>query len=354
MSRFSERSVFVLILLGILVFGIGTGAGAAGFVVTKTMWNSMANKVNSRVTTAAVNSKVATLNKRIDDLTGQVATLQAAGPGTGTDDGDAQAALDSHVNELIAGNATVKQAAQNGEEAAAKWASVDASALAKIKYSADEVDGVKGPNLLFDGVNVFIRNGRSETRDNGIANGLGNLIMGYPGKYRGPGTGEKDAEGWPARGGSHYVVVGVGGSWTSAYGLIGGMDNAIKGGASSILGGRWNVVSGSQNAILGGAQNDIKAGAVNCIAGGWANQVLGSSLNGNSIAGGVSNRVSGFGNSVLGGEGNFAWADRAGVTVGGHDNGVGPNPNNGADSGSWSVVGGGTGVRYTVVGGVTP
>jgi hypothetical protein len=329
MSRFSERSLFTLILIGIFVFGIGTGAGAAGFVVTRSMWNGINTKVNARATKSAVSTGDATLKKQIDDLTGQVAALQAANPGTADD--SSAAALDEHVNDLIAKSQTGKTA----EEAAAFLASVDTSALAKIKYSATDVEGVKGPNILFDGVNVFIRDGQNQGRDSIKTNGLGNLIMGYPGKYR-KNDSDPEPTGYPARGGSHNIVFGQGNSWTAAYGLVGGHDNSLLGSWSAVIGGRWNKLAGGENVLLGGAQNNVRGGVVN------------------TIVGGAENVADGWGNSVVGGAKNFSWSS-CGVVVGGIDNGVGPDPGNEkVNTGNHAVVVGGTGYRLTAPIGIKP
>jgi hypothetical protein len=252
MSRFSERSILIVVLLGIFVFGIGTGAGAAGFVVTRSMWNGMTQTVKSKAAATTLNSKVtnlqsadATLRKDLSELQGQVVALQAANPGTG-DQGDAQVALDGHVNELIAGNATVKRAAEDAGLAIARLDSVETSITGlktfdknlHVTFSDKTEKGLAGPHVIFEGVNVHIRNGVNTW----ASNGLGNLILGYDDQRFSVRGDWKSAFETPSRTGSHTLVVGPGHSWEGGFGIISGSHNYIgpAGSWANVSGGEFN------------------------------------------------------------------------------------------------------------------
>lgn len=239
-------------------------------------------------------------------------------------------------------------------------------------------DGEGGFNetIRISGVNVQIVNGLGATNGNpadpysvdpGVTrtNGLGNLILGYAESAEelyGPGPGGKDDE----RTGSHNVVVGIGGDYSSYGALVGGAYNRVTGAYASVTGGANNLASGDfasvgggghvldpfdgnraagELASVSGGSDNAAAGVAAWVGGGFQNRASGdesavcagqantaSSLH-DWIGGGVSNLASGGGAAVCGGVFNFAVAPFA-VVTGGEGN---------AADGSASVVSGGAG-----------
>ena len=82
-------------------------------------------------------------------------------------------------------------------------ASISAADLARITVLETTFSGVSrlGPNLVFDGMNVYVRNGMGAT-DAIPVNGLGNLIIGYNEPIVGGIQSQKT--------GSHNLIVGRG------------------------------------------------------------------------------------------------------------------------------------------------
>ena len=149
----------------------------------------------------------------------------------------------------------------------------DGSALVITGNGAGAGSALK--TVLFKGVNVQVVNGTGiETR----LNGLGNLIIGYA-----------DNTGGGPRTGSHNLITGDNGVWTSYGGLLAGDFNQIKGPFAAIPGGRSSTASGFDSTIAGGAGN-LATGFAATANGGIANTVSGFYA---TASGGSSNRVPG-------------------------------------------------------------
>lgn len=128
-----------------------------------------------------------------------------------------------------------------------------------VTIDPNPINGVKGPNLIFRGVNVHVQSGSGATVD--AATGLGNVIIGYN---------ETDpAVGLP-RNGSHNLVGGQMNSFSSSGGVVFGLRNAIRGQYAAILSGERNVATGVTSSILGGGQNNA-SGQYSTILGGQLN-----------------------------------------------------------------------------------
>ena len=126
--------------------------------------------------------------------------------------------------------------------------------LAKyVKVEQGELNGVKGPHVVFTGVNLHLRSGRNATNDGGALSGLGNLIVGYnemqstPVVYDGAGCDRVLT-------GSHNIVTGSGNLFTSYGGIVAGSNHCITSPNSSILAGDTNEAHGLNSAILGGTR----------------------------------------------------------------------------------------------------
>jgi uncharacterized coiled-coil protein SlyX len=163
---------------------------------------------NLEAALAAANSTIDTLQTQATQLQTQIAALQEAG-----------STLPANLQEL------------------AKYVQVD----------PNELEGVKGPHIIFEGVNVHIRSGSGYTDDNEAPTGLGNLIIGYDEAYYAEQPGDR----W----GSHNLVIGSEHRFSSYAGFVAGKTNTIESPYGSILGGRENAVRGDSCTVAGGMNN---------------------------------------------------------------------------------------------------
>ena len=147
-----------------------------------------------------------------------------------------------------------------------------------VKVETGTIEGLVGPHVIFEGVNVHIRNNKSTTTS---IDGLGNLIIGH--NEMGDEVGVFYPT--PERNGSHNLVVGSGHTFTNVGGLVAGFRNSINGSFSSITGGFLNVVDGEFSSVSGGLLNNAN-GEFSSILGGMQNQSsnLASSVSGGSYS----------------------------------------------------------------------
>jgi hypothetical protein len=175
--------------------------------------------------------------------------------------------------------------------------------------------GLKGPHVLFTGVNVHIRSGSGSTADGTVANpdnsltGLGNLIIGYN-EPRIISYNNFDLTG---RGGSHNLIVGPGHKYESYGGFVAGSFNEISGVSSSVSGGDNNTASGNYSSVSGGGRNTA-SGNGSSVSGGTDNTASGEDAS--SVSGGVRNTASGGFSSVSGGLSNTASGPYSSVSGG--------------------------------------
>jgi hypothetical protein len=172
-----------------------------------------------------------------------------------------------------------------------------------VSVQSGIVQGAPGPNIVFEGVNVHVRNGQG-----GESNGLGNLILGYN-PLRAPYS-----LGVDVRTGSHNFITGEFNNYESNQGIIAGYFNHIQGWMSTILGGRGNFTQGALDSILGGyanqtlgwyttiggGQQNQSSGEAATVTGGWYNDAPGKW---SSVSGGSWNNASGESSSISGGTG---------------------------------------------------
>jgi hypothetical protein len=190
--------------------------------------------------------------------------------------------------------------------------------LKYLSIQAGDVNGLKGPHILFTGVNVHIRSGSGRTDDNNSLRGLGNLILGYNETWTGTPI---------SRTGSHNLVVGSLHSYPSYGGFVAGYQNTISQRYTSVSGGEQNTASGERSSVSGGIQNTASAvnssvsGGRNNTASGWASSVSGGQSNKASescttVSGGVWNKASGGYSIVSGGYYNTASGEYSSVSGG--------------------------------------
>ena len=115
--------------------------------------------------------------------------------------------------------------------------------LAKyVKVEPGVVNGLKGPHVIFYGVNLHVESGSGMTVE-AAPIGLGNLIVGYN---------EMPMPTGGSRVGSHNLVVGPSNAFTSTGGAVFGHHNLISGLSATVLGGDNNSATGPDSSILGG------------------------------------------------------------------------------------------------------
>ncbi len=153
-----------------------------------------------------------------------------------------------------------------------------------------EINGLAGPHLIFEGVNLHIESGSGSTDDGGSPSGLGNLVVGYNEvPFGGLVAGDRD--------GSHNIVLGPEHKYLSTGGFVAGERNTISGLSASVSGGQLNTASALFSSVSGGSANTASGTR-------------------SSVSGGTGNTASGFFSSVSGGDGNTAGGARSSVTGG--------------------------------------
>ncbi len=138
-----------------------------------------------------------------------------------------------------------------------------------VRIDLNPINGMAGPHIIFEGVNVHIESGSGRTDDFGAPFGLGNLIVGYNEQDNVPGF----------RSGSHNLVVGSAHSFTSTAGLIAGFANELNAPNASITGGSGNRATGWAASVTGG-ENNLAAGNLSSIVGGLGNAGRGNHTTG--------------------------------------------------------------------------
>ena len=208
----------------------------------------------------------------------------------------ARSAADVGLQGQIAGEAAARNALES--TVAPLFSLVPLSKV--VSVSSDTLNDLAGPHVIFNGVNVHIRNGAGDSYFS--PNGRGNLIVGYNESFTG---------GPAERGGSHNVVLGGEHRYNFGTGLIGGYANRLSGmGASVTAGSRNEAVDFSS---VSGGSNNQALGGFSSISGGDSNVTRGANA---SVTAGSSNAANGDMSSVTGGLSNVAGAIFTTVTGG--------------------------------------
>jgi TolA-binding protein len=166
------------------------------------------------------------------------------------------------------------QVAQLQSQVAQLQASMPSAQTLEFIDNLAEVMALQGNNVVFNGVNVHVRNGQGSTT---TVNGLGNLIVGYD-ETRATGNDKS---------GSHNIVLGRRNNYTQYGGLVAGSMNEISAPFATVTGGSSNIASGGGSSISGGSNNTAEGDS-------------------SSVSGGFGNTASGANSSVSGGSGRSA------------------------------------------------
>jgi hypothetical protein len=131
-----------------------------------------------------------------------------------------------------------------------------------VSLNTGAMNGVVGPNIVFQGVNIQMRSTTNEED----TSGTGNLIVGWDDP---PGTLPV-----PYRSGSNNLVVGTQNNFTSNGGLVAGYRNTVSGLYASVSGGGYSTASGQHSSVSGGIQN-TSGGFGSAVSGGRVNTASG-------------------------------------------------------------------------------
>ena len=243
-------------------------------------------------TISSLQGQVTTDTNHIATLQGQVTSLQ----GQVTSDTNNITALQSLVASL---NITTLQ----------DQVTTDTNNITSLQGLLKGVSRAPDANgydtLTFSGMNLQVVNG---TGSESTSNGLGNLVVGYADNPANRG-----------RTGSHNLITGDAGGWTSYGGLLAGNANQITGPLASVSGGAGNTASGRWASVSGGGSNTAK-GSDASVSGGGGNT---ASAEFASVSGGEINTASDSGASVSGGNNNTASGAFASVSGGGSNTAAG-------------------------------
>jgi hypothetical protein len=176
--------------------------------------------------------------------------------------------------------------------------------------TVDDPQMGKLSTLVIEGLNVQIVNGLGATNGNRLdpysvdpddvqTNGLGNLILGY----------NEPGYSTPARTGSHGLVLGTAGSYSSFGGIVSGSSNAVSAPHACAVGGSQSKARGTGAVALGGGVNDASGVGAVAVGGGF-NAASGPQA---AAVGGARSLASGTFSSVTGGYKSFASGETASV-----------------------------------------
>jgi hypothetical protein len=211
------------------------------------------------------------------------------GNGSGLPNGKPFQILQQEINQLQTQLAAANAAIQNLQTELSQQNVQNAFDLGNyvtVDTQDPTVNGLKAPNVFFEGANFHVESGSGATVD---TTGLGNLVIGYDEDSLNASA--IDA----ARTGSHNLIVGPDHEFTSSGGVVAGFANEVAADYASVVGGEYNLSAAPSTSVSGG----------NC-------NVAGSSTPGTCpgltqpgeaavVSGGSSNAASGQASSIGGG-----------------------------------------------------
>ena len=184
--------------------------------------------------------------------------------------------------------------------------------LQHVRYETGVINGLAGPHMIIEGVNVHIRDSLVTPGQTyrTAPTGLGNLVIGW--NEAGGGITAND------RLGSHNLIIGGDHKYTNSGCFLAGRRNTASGTASSVSGGQGNTASERYTSVSGG-QDNTASGNYASVSGGRNNTASGQAA---SVSGGgaplleYGNEASGLYASVSGGRNNIAGGHAASVSAG--------------------------------------
>jgi len=304
---------------------------------------------NTPASAAEVNANFNAIENSVDDNNSRLNNIESVLAQLQDSLNTANATITQLENDLINANATISN--------------LQSSVTVIENNSVLELDGFLKLSVIdgydtaeFESVNIQLNNGTNTT--DGVANGLGNLTIGYneivsfapefcsDPQYTDSVNCIGNLNTWDnnVHTGSHNIIIGRGNSYTKNASIISGFINASNNDYANVTGGQRNIASGSYSSISGGKDN-FTLGSNSSISGGQDNTTLetNSSISGgrdniadgyaSSISGGASNTTNGSNSSISGGDNNIAGGSTSHIS-GGRNNLI----PNGAH---WSSISGG-------------
>ena len=156
--------------------------------------------------------------------------------------------------------------------------------LACVSVDDNPINGLAGPQFIFEGCNVHVRSGSGATDDGGTLTGLGNLVIGYNEPRL-----TRDGPDETGRTGSHNLIVGREHKYSSFGGFVAGMRNTVSGEEASVSGGSFNTASGEFSSVSAGKGN-AASGLQASVSGGFDNTASGEEA---SVSGGNNRSATG-------------------------------------------------------------
>jgi uncharacterized coiled-coil protein SlyX len=138
-----------------------------------------------------------------------------------------------------------------------------------LSYTTNPINGVAGPNLVFQGCNVHVRSDSHESD----GSGLGNLIVGWD-----------EVPTTTQRTGSNNLVCGDFNNFSDYGCFVAGSYNTVSSTFASVSGGEFNTASDLNASVSGGSTNTASS-IYSSVSGGYDNTASGSV---SSVSGGQS------------------------------------------------------------------
>lgn len=251
--------LLVVALIAALAFA--TLAPRAAYADSKTMQQLEADVAQLQTDVSSLQGRVSNLQSQVSDLQTVNSSLQSQISGLQTTVTDLQTVNGTLQNEV--GTLQGNPALTLGQY---------------VSVVNNTVRGLKGPTVVFSGVNVQIESGSGQAVD---TTGLGNLIIGYDDDSFNNGNDRATID--SRRTGSNNLIVGTNNMFTASGTIVGGDDNFTSANYASITGGGGNVASSEWSSVTGGTYNTASGGA-------------------SSVNGGDYNTASGNWSSIGGGE----------------------------------------------------
>jgi uncharacterized coiled-coil protein SlyX len=154
---------------------------------------------------------------------------------------------------------------QNDLESLATSPIFDLGGFISVIDYPEFINGLIGPHVIFEGVNVHVRNISHST--DGYPDGLGNLVVGYNEE-------PENMQEW-LRSGSHNLIVGPKHTYTGYGSFIAGSGNGttFDGPYATVTGGQNNQATGYASTVSGGFSNNA-GNDFSTVSGGELNRAI--------------------------------------------------------------------------------
>jgi hypothetical protein len=258
----------------------GQGTKISGLAVDLASAQSLITALQNSQTTGVSTADFNALAAKVTTDEGNIPALQSSVSGLNTQVGNQASVLIALAN-IVGQDAS---SGLRGTVAAHTTALNNAAPVLAIapyvSLKTGTLNGVVGPNIVFQGANVHVRSTTSETD----TTGTGNLIVGW----------DENPTTTPAgyRSGSNNLVCGNQQEFSKYGGFVAGYANGLTDAYATVAGGSYNNASGYCATVSGGNSNLADA-AYSAVSGGASNYA-GSNGVSAVVSGGRSNGANGY------------------------------------------------------------